>query len=168
MAERAIIIGAGIAGLASALRLRQKGYEVSVFEANSYVGGKLHVHRDRGYRWDTGPSLFTMPHLVDELFELYGESPSTHEEVTGDSDIAQLHAASRLSILLGIGSISAIALLGASASTQASQLTHMRLLLASSFVGSGYFLLNLGLMFRVSTDKSIRIPGLSAISRRLP
>ena len=78
MAKKAIIIGSGIAGIASALRLRKKGYEVTVFEANSYVGGKLHVIEKSGYRWDAGPSLFTMPHLVDELFELYSIDPKKY------------------------------------------------------------------------------------------
>jgi len=78
MSNKAIIIGSGIAGIASALRLRKKGYDVTVFEANSYVGGKLHVVEKDGFRWDAGPSLFTMPHLVDELFELYGIDPKTY------------------------------------------------------------------------------------------
>ncbi|MEM6318440.1 MAG: 1-hydroxycarotenoid 3,4-desaturase CrtD [Bacteroidota bacterium] len=76
--KKVIVIGSGIAGLASALRLRKKGYEVTVFEANDYVGGKLHVVEKAGYRWDAGPSLFTMPHLVDELFELYDVAPETY------------------------------------------------------------------------------------------
>lgn len=70
--KKALIVGSGIAGIASALRLRHKGYDVTVFEANEYVGGKLTAFTKDGYRWDAGPSLFTMPHLVDELFELYG------------------------------------------------------------------------------------------------
>ena len=78
MQKKVIIIGSGIAGIASALRLKKKGYEVTVFEANDYVGGKLHVVEKDGYRWDAGPSLFTMPHLVDELFELYGINPKTY------------------------------------------------------------------------------------------
>jgi phytoene desaturase len=78
MAKSAIIIGSGIAGLATALRLRHKGYAVTVFEANEYVGGKLHVVKKSGFRWDAGPSLFTMPHLVDELFELYNVAPTDH------------------------------------------------------------------------------------------
>lgn len=76
--KTAIIIGSGIAGIASALRLRQQGFEVTVFEANPYVGGKLHVVEKNGYRWDAGPSLFTMPHLVDELFELFGLNPQSY------------------------------------------------------------------------------------------
>ena len=73
--KKAVIIGAGIAGLASALRLRKKGFEVKVLEANTYAGGKIHAFQEKGYRFDAGPSLFTMPHLVDELFELFSLNP---------------------------------------------------------------------------------------------
>jgi len=76
--KKAIIIGAGIAGIASALRLKHKGYEVTVFEANAYAGGKLHAIHQEGFRFDLGPSLFTMPHLVDELFQLHGINPREH------------------------------------------------------------------------------------------
>ena len=69
----AIIIGAGIAGIATALRLRAAGMDVSVFEANDYPGGKLHAFSLEGYRFDAGPSLFTMPELVTELFGLFKE-----------------------------------------------------------------------------------------------
>ncbi|XOV94259.1 MAG: 1-hydroxycarotenoid 3,4-desaturase CrtD [Bacteroidota bacterium] len=78
--SKAIIIGSGIAGLASALRLRKKGYEVTVFEANEYTGGKLHAFINKGYRFDFGPSLFTMPNLVDELFQLFEIDPKTYFE----------------------------------------------------------------------------------------
>ncbi|RKN80135.1 1-hydroxycarotenoid 3,4-desaturase CrtD [Ulvibacterium marinum] len=74
----AIVIGSGIAGIASALRLRKKGYEVTVMEANSYPGGKLHSMEKNGYRFDLGPSLFTMPHLVTELFELFDVRPEPY------------------------------------------------------------------------------------------
>jgi phytoene dehydrogenase-like protein len=80
--KKAIIIGAGIAGIASALRLRHKGYEVTVFEANAYAGGKLHAITQKGFRFDLGPSLFTMPHLVDELFRLYDIDPRKHFNYT--------------------------------------------------------------------------------------
>ncbi|MDP5231120.1 MAG: phytoene desaturase family protein [Cellulophaga sp.] len=68
---KALIIGAGIGGIATALRLKKKGYQVTVLEANGYAGGKLHAIDLDGYRFDLGPSLFTMPNLVAELFELY-------------------------------------------------------------------------------------------------
>lgn len=69
--QKALIIGAGIGGLATALRLKHKGYEVTVLEKNSYAGGKLHAIEQEGFRFDLGPSLFTLPHLVDELHRLF-------------------------------------------------------------------------------------------------
>jgi phytoene desaturase len=72
---KAIIIGAGIAGIATAIRLAVQGYQVEVFEANSYPGGKLTAFEQNGFRFDAGPSLFTMPQYVDELFELAGKNP---------------------------------------------------------------------------------------------
>ena len=75
---KVIVIGSGIAGLASALRLRAKGLEVEVFEANNHAGGKLHAFESKGFRFDYGPSLFTMPRYVDELFQLFEENPRDH------------------------------------------------------------------------------------------
>jgi phytoene desaturase len=75
---KALVIGAGIAGIASALYLCKKGYQVQVFEVNSFPGGKLHAIEKDGYRFDLGPSLFTMPHLVTELFELFDKSPTEY------------------------------------------------------------------------------------------
>jgi phytoene desaturase len=75
MQKNALIIGAGIAGIASAIRLANKGYQVKVFENNAYPGGKLSEFSLQGYRFDAGPSLFTMAHLVDELFTLSGRNP---------------------------------------------------------------------------------------------
>ncbi|BAO54130.1 1-hydroxycarotenoid 3,4-desaturase CrtD [Nonlabens marinus] len=69
----AAVIGAGIGGLATALRLRHKGYDVTVFEKNEYAGGKLHAIEQDGYRFDLGPSLFTLPELVLELHQLFPE-----------------------------------------------------------------------------------------------
>lgn len=72
---KAIIIGSGIAGIATAIRLAVKGYAVTVFESNSYPGGKLTEINIDGFRFDAGPSLFTMPQYVDELFTLAGKNP---------------------------------------------------------------------------------------------
>jgi phytoene desaturase len=78
MPKKALIIGTGIAGIATAIRLAVKGYDVEVFEANSYPGGKLSEFEKDGYRFDAGPSLFTMPQYVDELFKLTGKKPSDY------------------------------------------------------------------------------------------
>lgn len=72
---KVLIIGSGIAGIATAIRLAVQGHEVEVFEANSYPGGKLSEFEQDGFRFDAGPSLFTMPQYVDELFTLAGKKP---------------------------------------------------------------------------------------------
>ncbi len=68
MSKHIIIIGSGVAGLSAAIRLRAAGMHVQVFEANDYPGGKLSQFELNGYRFDAGPSLFTMPHFLEELF----------------------------------------------------------------------------------------------------
>lgn len=75
---KAIIIGSGIGGIATSIRLANKGYDVEVYEANSYPGGKLSEIRLGDYRFDAGPSLFTMPMYVDDLFRLSGKNPKEH------------------------------------------------------------------------------------------
>ena len=76
--KKIAIIGSGVAGLASGVRLALKGYKVHIFEQNKYPGGKLSSFKLKGYRFDAGPSLFTMPHFISELFELAGENTSDH------------------------------------------------------------------------------------------
>ena len=75
MKKSAIIIGAGIAGIASAIRLAKKNIRVTVFEGNNYPGGKLTEFELGDYRFDAGPSLFTLPQEVEELFRLCAENP---------------------------------------------------------------------------------------------
>ena len=84
--SKAAVIGSGIAGIASALRLRHQGFDVEVFEKNSYTGGKIHSKQLGNYRFDLGPSLFTLPNLVEELFQLFGKDPKAHfEYITKDT-----------------------------------------------------------------------------------
>lgn len=73
--NRVVVVGSGVAGLATAIRMQCKGYQVHVFEASGAPGGKMGELFFGAYRFDTGPSLFTRPDLVDELFSLCGESP---------------------------------------------------------------------------------------------
>ena len=75
----AIVIGAGIAGLSSAIRLAAKGVHVTVLEQQDTYGGKMGVWEQDGYRYDTGPSLFTMPQYVNELLTIDGKSDVTFE-----------------------------------------------------------------------------------------
>jgi phytoene desaturase len=71
--KTAIIIGSGVAGLATAIRLAVQGFEVVVYEKNSYPGGKLSAFKKDDFSFDAGPSLFTQPQNIEELFELAGE-----------------------------------------------------------------------------------------------
>ncbi|PKO98700.1 MAG: phytoene desaturase [Bacteroidetes bacterium HGW-Bacteroidetes-8] len=64
------VIGSGIGGLAIAARLAKRGYDVTLYEKNSTPGGKVSQIKERGYRFDTGPSLFTLPNLVDEIADI--------------------------------------------------------------------------------------------------
>ncbi|MDG5799938.1 phytoene desaturase family protein [Marinilabiliaceae bacterium ANBcel2] len=77
----ACIIGAGIGGLAAALRLAAKGFDVTVFEKSTEPGGKLAQFGKDGYRFDMGPSLFTLPGLVEELFTLFGKNMQDYMQV---------------------------------------------------------------------------------------
>ncbi|WP_267626768.1 phytoene desaturase family protein [Gordonia sputi] len=63
-----IVVGAGVGGLAAAVRLSALGHEVTVLEQSQEIGGKLGVISLDGFVFDTGPSLVTLPHILDELF----------------------------------------------------------------------------------------------------
>ena len=71
--KKAVIIGAGFAGIATALRLRALGYEVTLLERLGSLGGRAQVFQRGGYRHDAGPTVITAPFLFDELFELFDE-----------------------------------------------------------------------------------------------
>jgi phytoene desaturase len=69
----AVVIGAGIGGLAAAIRLGARGYQVSVFENLEQAGGRANVYRQDGYTFDAGPTIITAPHLLAELWTLCGK-----------------------------------------------------------------------------------------------
>lgn len=74
------VIGSGVAGLATAARLASKGFEVNVYEKNSYPGGKLSFFQQGDYRFDAGPSLFTMPQLLEQCILDCGEQAQDYFE----------------------------------------------------------------------------------------
>jgi phytoene desaturase len=78
MAQKAVIIGSGVGGLATALRLRKKGFHVTVFESANQAGGKAVCIEQDGYKWGFGPSLLTLPNLIDELFIHCGKNPNDY------------------------------------------------------------------------------------------
>ena len=79
--RRAIVVGAGFGGLAAALRLRARGYDVTVLEALDQPGGRARVFRQDGFTFDAGPTVITAPYLFDELFALFGERLADHIEL---------------------------------------------------------------------------------------
>ena len=81
MSYKTLVIGAGLGGLAAAIRLARAGHAVEVWEKNGEPGGKLKELRVDNFRWDTGPSLLTMPHVLRELFASAGERMEDHLEL---------------------------------------------------------------------------------------
>lgn len=69
----AVVVGAGFGGIAAALRLRAKGYHVTLIDRCDRAGGRAQVFEKGGYRHDAGPTVITAPFLFDELFELFGK-----------------------------------------------------------------------------------------------
>lgn len=71
--KRVVVIGAGLGGMSAALSLAAAGYRVEVYEKNPRVGGKLNVLEKEGFSFDLGPSIFTLPHIFQELFARAGK-----------------------------------------------------------------------------------------------
>lgn len=70
--SRAIVVGAGIAGLATAALLADEGHAVTVLEARDDIGGRAGSYAHDGFRWDTGPSWYLMPEVFEHFFRLLG------------------------------------------------------------------------------------------------
>jgi len=75
---KALVIGAGFGGIAAALRLRAKGYDVSLIDRCAGLGGRAQVFERDGFRHDAGPTVITAPFLFEELFALFGEKFEDH------------------------------------------------------------------------------------------
>jgi len=78
---RAIVIGAGFGGLAAAVRLGARGYDVTVLEKLDAPGGRAYVFRDDGFTFDAGPTIITAPYLLEELWALAGKRLADHVDV---------------------------------------------------------------------------------------
>lgn len=74
--ENVVIVGAGLAGLSTAMRLAGAGRNVTVVERDSIPGGRAGRISDRGFEFDTGPTVLTMPDLIADAFDCLGESMS--------------------------------------------------------------------------------------------
>ena len=74
MNKKIIIIGAGVAGLASAVRLQSQGFEVEIYEKQNTIGGKMNQISEKGFKFDTGPTIVMMPDIYKEVFESAGRN----------------------------------------------------------------------------------------------
>ena len=73
-----VVIGSGFGGLATAIRLKTRGYNVNLFEARDKLGGRAYLYEQDGFRFDGGPTVITAPFLIEELFKLSGREPSSY------------------------------------------------------------------------------------------
>ena len=71
MKKQALVVGSGFGGIASALRLRKLGFQVTILEKLDQIGGRARVFKKSGYTFDAGPTVITAPFLFDELFSLF-------------------------------------------------------------------------------------------------
>ncbi len=69
-----LIIGGGLGGVSAAITLAQAGYDVSLYEKNDHIGGKLNRLEQDGFGFDLGPSILTMPQIFEKLFAASGKS----------------------------------------------------------------------------------------------
>lgn len=107
-APHAIVIGAGLGGLASAIRLSVRGYRVTLLDRLDQPGGRARVFKQDGFTFDAGPTVVTAPFLFEELWSLCGKSleddvelvpvdpfyrirfhDGTHFDYSGDSDVME-------------------------------------------------------------------------------
>lgn len=79
--EPVIVIGAGLGGLAAAIRMRARGWPVLVLEANEQAGGRAAVFARDGFTFDAGPTVITAPYLIDELFACAGRRREEYLEL---------------------------------------------------------------------------------------
>ena len=79
--KKIIIIGSGFGGIAAALRMRAKGYQVTLLEKHSDLGGRARVFKKNGFTYDGGPTVITAPYLFEELFSLFGKKISHYVKI---------------------------------------------------------------------------------------
>jgi diapolycopene oxygenase len=76
-----VVIGSGLGGISAAISLAQEGYAVTIHEKNEKIGGKLNVLKKEGYTFDLGPSILTLPHIFERLFERSGRKMSDYVSI---------------------------------------------------------------------------------------
>lgn len=85
------IVGAGVAGLTAGIRLQKMGFDVSIYEKNPQVGGRLNQIREAGFSFDLGPTIILMPEIYEEIFTFSGVDPKAYIPMTLLDPLYQLH-----------------------------------------------------------------------------
>jgi len=98
--NNALVIGAGIGGIATATKLAHEGYQVAVLEKNEIPGGRCGKMEIQGHYFDTGPTLFLMPELYRDAFANLGERLEDHLELRRVDPTYQIHFADGLDLCL--------------------------------------------------------------------
>ncbi len=80
--QRVIVIGSGFGGLAAAIRLAARGYQVTIFEKRDQLGGRAYQYNLNGFKFDGGPTVITAPYMFDELFALAGKRREDYFQLT--------------------------------------------------------------------------------------
>ena len=80
MSKNCLVIGAGFGGIASALRLRRLGYNVTIVDKNPHLGGRAQVYKRGEFKFDAGPTVLTAPYLIDDLFSLFNKDRKDYIE----------------------------------------------------------------------------------------
>ena len=97
---KALVIGAGIGGIAAAGRLARNGFQVTVVEKNDQPGGRCNqINRD-GHRFDIGPTLFLMPEVFAETYTALGERMEDHLDLRRIDPTYTVHFSDGLSLQL--------------------------------------------------------------------
>ena len=79
--KKIIVIGSGFGGIASALRMKAKGYAVTLIEKHPDLGGRARVFKKEGFTFDAGPTVITAPKLLEELFTLFNKNISDYVKI---------------------------------------------------------------------------------------
>ena len=81
MSKKVIVVGSGFGGLASAIRLKAKGYDVTLLEKHPDLGGRARVFKKGNFTYDGGPTVITAPYLIEELFSLFNKKISDYVKI---------------------------------------------------------------------------------------
>ncbi len=79
--KKAIVIGGGLGGMSASISLASEGFHVELYEKNDHLGGKLNTSRKNGFLFDLGPSILTMPHIFENLFQKAGKDMENYIDI---------------------------------------------------------------------------------------